>query len=469
MDTQDRSPRRGAPAAARAIRRAALGGALALVLAGPAWAQGAVQGAVQGAADLGRSLTPMGAIKAGNQDGSIPEWTGGIASPPPGYAPGMHHPDPFAADQPRLTITAQNAAQHADRLSPGQVAMLKQYPTWKLNVYPTRRSASAPQRVYDAAIANASRARLTDGCNGVTGAKVGVPFPVPQDGCQAIWNHLLRWRGESMQRRVGQANPTAGGQYTMVMFEDDFLFPYASDGFDEATNVSAQFLQRVVAPARLAGEILLVHETINQVREPRAAWTYNPGQRRVRRAPNVAYDNPGTAADGLRTSDQLDMFNGALDRYDWKLVGRKEMYVPYNAYRLHSDRLSYDDVIKPNHLNPDQLRYELHRVWVVDATLKPGTSHVYSRRTFYIDEDSWQILVVDHYDQRGQIWRVAEAYPVNYYEVPALWTTLEASYDLQSGRYTAIGFDNRESMYRFGVPLTSADFSPDALRREGVR
>jgi hypothetical protein len=336
-------------------------------------------------------------------------------------------------------------------------------------VYPTRRSASAPQRIYDETTANASRSKLVDGCNGVTGAKVGIPFPVPQDGCQAMWNHLLRWRGESVQRRVGQANPTAGGQYTMVMFEDDFMFPYNTAGFDEATNVSAYFIQRVVAPARLAGEILLVHETINQVREPRAAWTYNPGQRRVRRAPNVAYDNPGTAADGLRTSDQLDMFNGALDRYDWKLVGRKEMYVPYNTYSLHSDKVGYDDIIKPNHLNPDLLRYELHRVWVVDATLKAGTSHVYSRRTFYIDEDSWQILVVDHYDQRGQIWRVGEAYPINYYDVPALWTTVEASYDLQSGRYTANGFDNQEPMYKFNVPLGAGNFSPDALRREGVR
>ncbi|WP_207476292.1 DUF1329 domain-containing protein [Arenibaculum pallidiluteum] len=442
----------------RVLSRALLAGAVALT-AGTAAAQG----------QLGRDLTPLGAIKAGNADGTIPEWMGGITQPPAGYSPGMHHPDPFPADQPRVTITSQNVGQHADKLSPGQVAMLKQYPTYRINVYPTRRSASAPQRIYDASIANASRAKLTDGCNGVTGAKVGIPFPVPQDGCQAMWNHLLRWRGESMTRRVGQVNPTAGGQYTMVMFEDDFAFPYAREGFDENTNVSAYFIQRVVAPARLAGEILLVHETINQVREPRTAWTYNPGQRRVRRAPNVAYDNPGTAADGLRTSDQLDMFNGALDRYDWKLLGRKEMYVPYNTYKLHGDKLSYDDIIKANHLNPDLLRYELHRVWVVDATLKPGTSHVYSRRTFYIDEDSWQILVVDHYDQRGQIWRLAEAYPINYYDVPVLWTTLEASYDLQSGRYTAVGFDNRERMYEFGVPLSAGDFSPDALRREGVR
>ena len=65
-----------------------------------------------------------------------------------------------------------------------------------------------------------------------------------------------------------------------------------------------------MAPARLAGEVLLVQETLDQSIENRRAWVYNPGQRRVRRAPNVAFDNPGTNSDNLRTSDQFDMYNG---------------------------------------------------------------------------------------------------------------------------------------------------------------
>ncbi|MGP1397998.1 MAG: DUF1329 domain-containing protein [Inquilinaceae bacterium] len=420
-------------------------------------------------ADLGGALTPFGAIRAGNADGTIPEWTGGITSPPPGYSKGDHHPDPFADDAVTMTISAANVADHAARLSPGQQALLQRYPGFVMNVYPTRRSASAPQRVYDAAIANARNASLTADGNGVTGARVGVPFPVPENGLEAIWNHVLRWRGIALKREVGQANPTAGGDYTMVKFEDDVLNRYGQEDFGEDENIVLYFLQRVVAPARLAGEILLIHETINQIAEQRSAWTYNPGQRRVRRAPNVAYDNPGTAADGLRTSDNLDMFNGAPDRYDWTLVGRQEMYVPYNAYRLHSDALDYDDIIQAGHLNPDHLRYELHRVWVVEANLKPGTSHVYARRTFYLDEDSWQILVVDHYDTRGQIWRVGESHGINYYEVPTFWSTLDVIYDLQSGRYTAVGFDNQEAMYDFDVELRPSDFTPDALRRAGRR
>lgn len=225
----------------------------------------------------------------------------------------------------------------------------------------------------------------------------------------------------------------------------------------------------MVAPARLSGSILLVHETLNQVREPRLAWTYNVGQRRVRRAPNVAYDNPGTASDGMRTSDQFDMFNGALDRYNWTLHGRRELYIPYNAYQLHSDQVRVSDIIQPLHINPDLSRYELHRVWVVEATLKEGTRHIYPRRVFYLDEDSWQIVLVEQYDSRGDLWRVSEGFPINYYDVPCLWTTIEVHTDLQSGRYIAIGMDNETRPYDFTHRLSPSDFTPAGLRRQGIR
>jgi hypothetical protein len=164
-----------------------------------------------------------------------------------------------------------------------------------------------------------------------------------------------------------------------------------------------------------------------------------------------------------------DMFNGAMDRFDWKLVGVKEMYVPYNSYKAHSDKVSVDDLIQPGHLNPDLLRYELHRVWVVDATLKPGKRHINARRTFYVDEDSWQILIIDHYDTRGNMWRYSEAPSINYYEVPTFWTTLETHHDLQSGRYIVGGLDNEDGMYDFSFQTTPENFSPQALRTRGVR
>ena len=423
------------------------------------------------AAKLGAELTPLGAVKAGNEAGTIPAWDGGIKSPPAGYSPGDHHPDPYASEQVLFTITGANMSQYADKLTPGHQAMLETYDTFKMKVYPTHRSASYPQRIYDATKKVATTAELVEGGDGITGSVMGIPFPIPKSGVEVVWNHLTRFRSDLASRKVAQAAPTRGGNYTLVVFEDEFNVVYTQEGQTEESleNKILYFKQKVVEPARLAGGILLVHETLNQVKEPRAAWLYNPGQRRVRRAPNVAYDNPGTAADGMRTSDQFDMFNGAPDRYDWKLVGKKELYVPYNNYALHSDKLKYSDILKPLHVNPELLRYELHRVWVVDATLKQGTSHIYKRRTLYVDEDSWQILAVDQYDNRDQLWRVSEGFSINYYDVPMFWTTLEVHTDLQAGRYLAIGLDNEYDMYRFDIERTMEDYTPAALRREGVR
>lgn len=420
---------------------------------------------------LGQDLTPLGGEMAGNANGTIPPWKGGVSKAPAGYKKGDHHPDPFAADKPLFTITAANMGQYADQLSAGHKAMLKTYPTFNMKIYPTQRSAAAPQRIYDATRKVAATAELVNNGDGVKGTVNGIPFPIPKSGIEVIWNHLLRFRGEIAERRVAQAAMTRGGDYTLVKFNDEFNLVYSKAGITEKEleNKILLFKQEVVSPARLAGEILLVHETLNQITEPRAAWVYNPGQRRVRRAPNVSYDNPGTASDGIRTNDQFDMFNGATDRYNWKLAGKKEIYVPYNSYKLHSDSLKYKDILTPLHLNPEHLRYELHRVWVVEATLKDGARHLYKKRTFYVDEDSWQILVVDIYDNRDQLWRVSEGHPISYYEVPTFWTTLEVHTDLQSGRYLAIGLDNESSMYDFDIKRTMDDYSPGALRREGTR
>ena len=422
-------------------------------------------------ARLGKDLTPVGGERAGNADGTIPEWTGGITSPPAGYERGEHHRDPFAGDRPRMVIDAANLDRHRDRLSVGHQRILETYPSFRLTVYPTRRSASMPQRIYDATRKTAAAAKLADGGNGVDDAAVGIPFPIPADGLEAIWNHLLRYRGETIKCAVGQAAVTRGGDYTMVKYGIDVEIRYSLPGMtpEKLGNTMILFKQSVLSPARLAGDIVLVHETINQFREPRNAWVYNPGQRRVRRAPNIAYDNPGTTSDGLRTADQFDMFNGAVDRYDWRLVGKRELYVPYNSYKLHSDKLAFSDILTPLHVNPEHLRYELHRVWVVDATLKEGASHVYKRRTFYLDEDSWQILLVDIYDNRDQLWRVSEGHVVNYYEKPLIWPTLEVHTDLQAGRYLALGLDNEYPMCTWDANFKSRDFTPAALRRQGRR
>jgi hypothetical protein len=441
--------------------------ALTLTLAAPALAGIAADEAAR----LGKDLTPFGGEMAGNKDGTIPAWDGGITSPPAGYKKGAHHPDPYAADKPLFTINAADIGKYADKLTAGQQAMLKLYPSFKMKVYPTRRSAAAPQRFYDATRNAAVKAQLSDGGNGVTGVTAGIPFPIPKNGNEAIWNHILRWRGNSMDRQFILAPLTRSGDYTPVEFDEKIDFRYNREGMteDKLDNIVAMFKQEIFAPARLAGRILLIHETLDQNKENRSAWLYNPGQRRVRRAPNVAFDNPKEGGDGLTTSDTVDMYNGSPERYDWTLVGKKELYVPYNSYALHSDKLKYKDILTPLHLNPEHLRYELHRVWVVEAKLKPGTRHIYQRRVFYIDEDSWQILAMDQYDSRDQLWRVSEAHCINYYEVPTFWSTVETHYDLQSGRYIAINLTNETAPYNFDVKFEATEFTPDALRREGRR
>ena len=425
------------------------------------------------AAKLGTTLTPVGAEMAGNADGSIPAWTGGLPTNAGTADAAGFLSDPFPSEQPLFTITAQNVDQYKDKLTPGQLAMFKRYPeTYKMPVYTTHRSASMPEKILAATKENAVNTRLVEGGNGLENFQQANPFPIPKDGLEAIWNHITRYRGGSVKRLVTQATPQANGSYSLVYFQDEFTFRGALEDADTSkeSNVLFYFKQRVTAPSRLAGNVLLVHETLNQVKEPRLAWLYNAGQRRVRRAPQVSYDGPGTAADGLRTSDNFDMYNGAPDRYEWKLNGKKEIYIPYNTYRLDSPKLKYSDVIKAGHINQDLSRYELHRVWHVTATLKDGERHIYAKRDFFIDEDTWQAAAIDHYDGRGTLWRVAEAHAQYYYDKKVPWYTLETLYDLLSGRYLALGMKNEEkSAYVFDYPAKESDYTPAALRQSGVR
>ena len=421
---------------------------------------------------LSEDLTPMGSERAGNADGTIPAWTGGITEPPAGYQPGDHHPDPFPDDRPLFRIDGSNYQDFADKLSTGQMATFAKYPdTYFMDVYPTRRSVSFPEHTYEMTIENGKTARLVEAGEGVRDAAEGFPFPFPENAYELMWNHKLKYKGIGGVRYNTQIAPTTGGDYSVTVIREELLGLYYKRGMTIAdiNNVLLYFFQEVESPARLAGNILLVHETLNQTELPRQAWIYNPGQRRVRRAPNVAYDNPGTASDGLRTNDMTDMFNGAMDRFDWAVVGKKEIYVPYNSYGAHAEGLGYDEFVRPGHLNPNLMRYELHRVWIVEATLKDGMRHINPRRTFYLDEDSYQIVLIDHYDARMQLWRASEAHCINYYDVPTFWSTIEAHYDLQSGRYVAQGFDNTTSVNTFNVDMQAGQFTPQALRTRGRR
>ncbi|PJI47302.1 MAG: outer membrane lipoprotein-sorting protein [Pseudomonas sp.] len=427
----------------------------------------------QEAEQLGSSLTPLGAQKAGNADGSIPAWTGGLkadAAPVQNSFLG----DPFANEKPQFVITAANAEQYKDKLTPGQLALLKRYPdSYRIPVYPSHRTFSAPQRIYDAAKTSAQTTQLINDGNGLSNfTSHYYAFPIPKSGVEVVWNHETRYRGTNYLRYSAQAVPQAKGDYVQVGFRETMGMPQYLADSDPAQTANILFLykQEIIAPARLTGTVNLAYETIDQLKDPRQAWTYNAGQRRVRRAPEIAYDGPGTAADGMRTTDNTDLYNGSPDRYTWKLIGKKEMYIPYNNYRLWSPSVKYADIIKPGHINQDLTRYELHRVWEVEGTLKPGERHIYAKRHMYFDEDSWALVEVDHYDSRGQLWRVAEGHLVSDYQQGIASYAAQTLYDLIAGRYVVLGMIN-ESKHGtlYDQKFSINDFKPAALRNAGIR
>lgn len=423
----------------------------------------------QDAQRLGQELTSIGAEKSGNESGSIPEWAGGYQKVSnDGLA------NPFQRDAVLFTIDQANVAEYQALLSQGQVAMINKYSDFKMNVYPSRRSAAYPDIIYQATQANAISVTLNSSGNGLIGEYTqGVPFPIPHDAKEVLWNHFTRYRGGVVERVIHRMAPQVNGQFVASELWQKMAFNSHIKGGSIDDNILYYFVGKTLAPARNAGSITLVHETQDQVKEPRKAWIYNAGQRRVRRAPQVAYDSPQNNGEGQATSDNMDMYNGATDRYEWKLLGKKELYIPYNNYQLHDKSLNYKDIIQPGHLNSDFIRYELHRVWVVEGTLKEGSRHIYQKRTFFIDEDTWQIAVADHYDQRGEIWRLAEAYHLNFHNDSANndiipWYTAEAIYDLISGRYLVNGLSNEvKEDFSFGGEEKKAAFKPSALRRMG--
>lgn len=430
--------------------------------------------AAPSAADLERldkDLTPVGAERAGNKDGSIPAWTGGLTSAPAGFDPKTGYPDPYAADKPLFAITAQNADQYKDKLSLGQIALLKKYPTLKFNVYPTRRSAAYPDKVYKDAKAFAASTKLSPSGNTVSGSgSSAVPFPLARTGQEVLLNHTFRWIGGGVEAVQDQVIVTAGGTTYRNRVKNGFYRD--AQGYVEGSkkgNLMA-LLTVFQSPATLEGTIYLSLEPLNMDEQDRITWIYNAGQRRVRRAPDVAYDFVAEGSEGLRYSDNVDGWNGKFDRYDIKLIGKKEAYIPYNSYKLADKKLKYADMHKPGHLNPELLRYELHRVWVVEATLKPGQRHLISKRTFYVDEDTWQVAVADMYDSRNELWRVLEGHPIQYYDVQVPWYNDFAIYDLHSGAYISNGLQNEVGApWKFGVKAQASDLNGDALRRMGTK
>tara|TARA_B110000971_G_scaffold124791_1_gene127747 strand:+ start:9876 stop:11243 length:1368 start_codon:yes stop_codon:yes gene_type:complete len=427
------------------------------------------------AARLGADLTPMGAEKAGSKSG-VGSWSGkGINSSAllNGYDGGAL-PNPFASEKASYTITAANAAQYDKQLTVGQKAMLATYSdSYKLNVYKSNRTCTYPDFVYKAAKRNATVGKVVDGGNGISEAIMASPFPIPSSAVEVVWNHTLRYRGERVARDFNMSAPTASGDYTLTYTRDEIVFPYSNAQnarAEDLDNISIYFVAYTSAPARRAGNVVLVHETLNMAQEGRKAWTYSPGTRRVRRAPNIAYDNPMTNGDGMGTSDQYDGYNGAPDRYTWTVSGVEEKLSQQNNFS--AVLTDYDTLLQAGHANPDVMRYEMRRQWVIEGNLKSDARHIYAKRVLRMDEDSKQMAAGEMYDGRGELWRVQEIGQAPDYrpEANVCWTTGgEFVYDLLAGRYMGLAMKaGRPANVVTGLERLEPNYySPANVRRLG--
>ena len=421
------------------------------------------------ASRLGQDLTVIGAEKAGSEDGTIPPYTGGL--PRDGSLAGEYPRNAkIEAEKPLFTITAANMAEYEENLTEGHKELLRRFPdTYKMNIYPSHRTVSWPDHILEETRKNATRATLI-GTDAVKGAVHGFPFPIPKTAAEVIWNHKTRWRGYSVRRFNNQVIMQPDGEYQISKLIEDVKFLYTNrEQNGRSEDLLLLYLSEIIAPPRNAGQLLLVHETSDQTEQIRNAWLYNPGLRRVRRAPNVAYDNPYEGTDGNQFNDQVDMYNGAMDRYRWRLIGKKEMYIPYNSVKIASPDVEYADMIRPRHLNQDLAHYELHRVWVVDSTLREGTSHTFGRRVFYVEEDSWAINSVDCYDRRGGLYKFQEAHQVFAQNVQTVGGTPELIYDFLSGRLFMTALANEDKPNDFTVEYDDRYFTPRSMSKKAVR
>ena len=422
------------------------------------------------AARLKTDLTPMGSERAGNKDGSIPAWTGGYTKVPAGYKSGQPRMDPYADEKPLYSITAANMGQYADKLSDGNKAMLQKYPSYRIDVYPSHRTHAAPQWVYDNTFKNATRAKTPNTGGTVEGAYGSYPFPIPKTGNEVMWNHVLRWRGEAARMPFNGYVIGSDGKPALsaTVTDQEFNLPYNfRDGTPEKNQGEFwNVFQVTSAPSFKAGEILLIRDYLD-VSKGRQAWQYLVGQRRVRRFPTLGYDSPNPVNSGADLVDQAFGFNGFQDRFNWKIVGKKEVIIPYNMnkFYLHKDK----DVMAARHLNPDLVRWELHRVWVVEATLAEGKRHVQPKRMYYVDEDSWAVTLVDSWDAQGKFWSMTLTFPWIVYEGPGVMAEEFTTYDLIKGSYSLVTFGESAVQYELTKPFPESNFTPEAVAARGVR
>jgi hypothetical protein len=446
----------------------------ALMVGSTTMALGAVSS--EEAKKLGTTLTPWGAEMAANKDGSIPAYTGGLTTPPPGWdksKPGQR-PDPFASEKPLFSITAKNMDQYGDKLTDGSRAMLKRYPTFRIDVYPTHRTAAFPKNVQDNTIKNATRCKSSDDGLAIENCFGGLPFPIPKTGHEAMWNAVLRYSSHALSMSSETWYSDGAGRATLASANEAVSTYPNYDPKATSADKSWLVLAKYVGPARTAGEAILVIDPMNYVNDKRRAYQYIPGQRRVKLAPDLAYDTPAPNSAGLITMDQPPVWSGPMDRFDFKLLGKREIFIPYNTYKMGAGgdavNCGPEKFIAPGHWSPDCIRWELHRVHVVESTVKPGKRHIYAKRIFYLDEDGANGSLTDMYDASGQLYRVGFTLNRPMYEAPGPLAEAFGTFDLLAGTWVINNWDRPGLKGVFPIEsLPANQFTPEAMAGAGIR
>ncbi|KVN56173.1 DUF1329 domain-containing protein [Burkholderia stagnalis] len=396
---------------------------------------------VAGEAAGAEDLTPVGAERGASKDGGVPAFAG-KQSPEAGWEWGKVRADYWKHknEKPLYSIDAANVDKYADKLSPGQVALIKQKKGYRMDVYPSHRECQLPDVAEQNSKANLAAAKLNSTGEALASAVLpGVAFPQPKSGVEAILNYEMRYRGEGIEwaQTVTAVSPRPGGsEWIDATGPQTYFFPSAKLGKSSPQDVnqlSAAVYFQMNSPAALAGQAFVQRQYYDKDSE---TYYYFPGQRRVRRMPAYTHDAPLIGFENQYLIDEANMINGSLDRFNWKLVGKKDMIVPYNAFGMYKYKSNLHDVATPDGINAANRRYETHRVWVVEATVKPSARHVASKKTFYLDEDSWLALVGEDYDAQGKLWKVRESYPIPVWELGGTCDNQPlAQYDLINGRY----------------------------------
>ncbi len=422
------------------------------------------------AAKLGQDLTPVGAEKAANAKGTIPVWA---PLPRSGSLKGEYPNNPaIDGEKPLYTITKANMAQYADQLTEGHKKLLAMYDSYKMNVYPSHRVVSFPEFIYKATAANALTCELV-GVDNPDNCKQGFTFPVPKNGAEVIWNHRVRYRGDGARRYNNQMIVQADGRYQLTKLVEEVNFYYATEKdpvpLTKDSGLFLKYFSKTVEPPRLAGTMILVHEKAGTGAAGRAAWLYSPGLKRIRRAPTVCCDNPYEGTDGHQFYDQVDMFNGVMERYDWKLLGKKDVLIPYNSNKIGGPSVKFADLVSPKHLNQNLPRYELHRVWIVEANIRPGTNHTFAKRRFYVDEDSWYPAAVDDYDSRGGLYQFQEGHTIFAANVQTVGGVPEVIYHLTAERYFVTAMANEDKPNDFSVRFPEEYFEAASVQKRSLK